>query len=131
MKDAVLSMEEPQPSADFSNIQETEIPQRNFVGVQKEINFNKIQPFYAENLPKIYKYVNKNFTLSGAPTGLYFSWNEDGARTDMAATIPITDLEAAIDTTMYSNCVLGGKALKYEHFGSYNSINLAHERLVA
>lgn len=75
--------------------------------------------------------MNKNFTLSGAPTGLYFSWNEDGATTNMAATIPITELEAAIDTTMYSNWVLGGKALKYEHLGSYDSINLAHERLDA
>ena len=131
LKDAVLSMEESQPSVDFSNIQETEIPQRNFIGVQKDISFSEIQPFYAENLPQIYGYVNESFTLSGAPTGLYFSWNEDGGTTNMAAAIPITELEAEIDTTLYSNWVLGGKALKYEHYGSYDSINLAHERLDA
>ncbi len=112
----------------LSSIQETEIPQRNFVGVKDQLNFDDIQSFYAEHLPAIYGYVNENFTLSGAPTGLYFSWDDKKGKTTMAAAVPIRELEADIDTS-YSSWVLGGKALKYEHYGSYDSIHVAHDRL--
>ena len=112
----------------FSAIQETEIPKRNFIGVKDQLNFGNIQSFYAAHLPAIYSYVNKHFTLSGAPTGLYFSWDDKKGETTMAAAVPIRELDANVDTT-YSSWIIGGKALKYEHYGNYDSIHLAHERL--
>lgn len=110
------------------NIQRTAIPERNFVGVRGEQKWNDIQGFYAEHLPAIYEMVNAEFTLSGAPTGLYFSRNEKNPSVDMAAAIPITEMEVQLEEP-YDQWALGGKALKYEHYGSYDSINLAHERL--
>ena len=132
LKNAVSNIQvEKSEAVEFRNIQETEIPQRNFIGKQSDISFHDIQSFYAENLPKIYGYLNEHHTLSGAPTGLYFAWNEDEGTTTMAAAIPIEELDAEIDTSMYGSWTLGGKALLYEHYGSYDSINLAHERLDA
>ncbi len=107
-------------------IAEVEFPEKFYVGVRKTVPFAEIAGFYASNLGKVFEAAQKKgVALAGAPTGLYWSYDEEKGETDMAATIPIAENQNL--GSGFSVFPVGkGQALLIEYFGAYDSLANAH-----
>lgn len=107
-------------------VAEEEIPEAFYVGARKEIPIADITTFYGENLPKIMEFATtEKLTMAGAPAGLYWTYDEKGGKTDMAAAIPVKEeKKSGKEFQVYK---LGGsKALVINYFGDYSQIGEAH-----
>ncbi|MEZ4941300.1 MAG: SRPBCC family protein [Saprospiraceae bacterium] len=107
-------------------IAEVEFPEKFYAGVRKTVPFTEIAGFYASNLGKVFEAAQKKGgALAGAPTGLYWSYDEVKGETDMAATIPIAENQNF--GSGFSIFQVGkGQALLIEYFGAYDSLANAH-----
>ena len=107
-------------------ITEVEIPEKYYAGVRKTVAFTDIGAFFAENLPKTYKQLEKNrASLAGPPSGLFWNYDMEAGTTDMAAGIPITVVQK-FDDGLAIFPVGGKPALVIEYFGAYANIGEAH-----
>lgn len=107
-------------------VAEMEIPDKFYVGVRKSIPIAEIAAFYALNLKKAFDAIQKKgAALAGAPTGLYWSFDEQTGTTDMAAAMPVTENQNyGPGLTVFQ--VAKGQALLIEFFGAYDSLANAH-----
>lgn len=111
-----------------SNIQTVEVPTRKFIGKRDVVKFENMQNFYSENYGAIHSTVSKNgLEFDGSPSGIYFSWEPENGQADMAAVIPVKDLEGKIED--FETFELGGKALKLVHMGSYDDLDKPHNAI--
>jgi effector-binding domain-containing protein len=62
--------------------------------------------------------------MTGVPTGLYFTWDEQSGTTDMAVGIPVSGSATVPNTEMMT--VAAGKALTIDYHGSYDGLQSAH-----
>lgn len=105
-------------------VAEANLPVRYYLGVRKEVNFPEIPTFFSENLPKMMGLVTEqNLTMDGAPSGLFWSYDEQAGKTDMAAAIPVTEQKKTEGAETFP---VGGKALVIEYFGPYEATSEAH-----
>lgn len=107
-------------------VAEIEIPEKYYVGVRKTVAFTDIGTFFSGNLSKAMSEVQKSgATLAGAPSGLYWSYDEQAGKTDMAAAVPIAENKKF--QSPWSVFPVGGhKALVIEYFGPYEKTGEAH-----
>ncbi|NOZ61497.1 MAG: hypothetical protein GXO74_07425 [Calditrichaeota bacterium] len=106
-------------------VKEVDFPGKTYAIIRKTISFNNIQKFYAESFGKIIAAMQKHgAVMTGAPSGIYFSYDEGKGVTDMAAAIPVSRVfeEPGIDT--YE--IPAGKAYKINYYGPYEKIGDAH-----
>jgi effector-binding domain-containing protein/ribosome-associated toxin RatA of RatAB toxin-antitoxin module len=103
-----------------------EIPTRKFLAHREEIAISDIEGFYTEHLGKLMGTVARSGTeLDGAPIGLYYTWDEENGRTDMAAAIGI---KGDVEPTGQSQIVIipAGKAAVVNYSGPYEGLGEAH-----
>lgn len=110
-------------------VAQIEIPEKYYVGVRKTIPFADIPAFFTTNFPKSMEQIQKSgATLAGAPSGLFWHYDETTGTTDMAAAVPITAMQKF--TGGLSVFPVGGKnALVIEYFGAYDQSAEAHYAL--
>ncbi|MCB9332540.1 MAG: SRPBCC family protein [Lewinellaceae bacterium] len=107
-------------------IAEVEFPEKIYIGVRSTVPFAEIAGFFAANLPKAFEAAQKNGAeIAGAPSGLYWSYDEQKGETDMAAAVPITENQN-FGKGLSVFPVGKGQALLIEYFGSYDSLGNAH-----
>lgn len=71
-------------------IKEVDFPARVYAAIQKEVPFADIKTFYAESFTAIGSALAKALLpMAGAPSGIYYSYDEVNQVTNMAAAIPI------------------------------------------
>lgn len=105
-------------------IEEIDFEPRYFIGKRDTLMFSEMGAFYSNNLGDIYAGIlERGYEFKGAPSGLFFSWDEENDRTDMAAAVPITQ-ERSIGN--FETWKLGGKALRIVYFGDYEGSVKAH-----
>lgn len=107
-------------------VADLEMPVRFFAAIRKTVTFADIPTFFGDNLGKIMEQVQKaGATLAGAPSGLFWSYDEQAGKTDMAAAIPMAE-----DKKPGGGCsvfpVGGHRALVIEYFGPYEKTGEAH-----
>lgn len=99
-------------------INEIELKPRNFVIKRDVVKFSNMQKFYATHFQAIMQIVQMlELPLAGGPSGLFYEWDMENNRADMAAGIPI---EGEADIEGYETVQLSGNALKIEYYGSYS-----------
>ncbi len=105
-------------------IEEIDFETRYYVGIKRTVPFDSIAHLYHEHLPLIYAGVlESGYDFNGAASGLFFKWDPDNGRTEMAAAVPITkDRKIA----GYDTWKLGGKALQISYYGDYAGSEKAH-----
>jgi len=109
-------------------VTESDMPEQYFIGIRDTIKIASIQPFYAENFPKIIVTLLDSAKLAGASSGLYWLWDEKNQVTDMAAAMPVA--AATKPAVGYKSFIIpAGKALTVDFFGPYDSIGNAHRAL--
>ena len=108
-------------------IEVVEMPAKIYIAKKDTIEWSKISEYYATYLPQLYEATGKNkLTSAGAPTGLYYLWDEENQKTVMAAAIPVTGDEKT-KVEGYETIVLpSGRALKLVYFGAYDQSEKAH-----
>jgi effector-binding domain-containing protein len=108
-------------------INEVELPTSTYIGKRSTLSFAAISDFYTQNLGVIFQSIKgKKLTMSGAPSGLFFSYDEQKGETDMAAAIPVKENTSIEGFESWS---ISGKALKITYYGDYNKVGPAHEAM--
>lgn len=99
---------------------------RYFLGVRKTVNFTDIPAFFGSNFSKAFEQAQKTgAAMAGSPSGLFWSYDEQGGKTDMAAAIPLAaDQKPAAGLGIFP--VGGKRALVIEYFGAYEKSGEAH-----
>lgn len=112
------------------NIETVEVPNRTFVGKRDIVMFEDMQKFYSDNFGAAYATITENeLEFDGSPSGIYFVWEPEKGQADMAAAIPVKNLENDLDG--FETFELGGKALKIVHMGSYDDLDKPHNAMEA
>lgn len=76
-------------------IEKMAFPARRYAAIEKELTMAEIPPFFQEAFGKISAILSeKGVQMTGAPCGLYFTWDEQNQKTRMAAAIPIATAKA-------------------------------------
>ncbi len=106
------------------DIQEIELEEAKYLLISDDVEPMNIGLYFGENFPKILEYAEaKGASMSGSPTGLYFTWTD--TLTNMAAAIPVDKEVAGTDEIEY-RVIPAGKALRVEHYGNYDETGPAH-----
>ncbi len=101
-----------------------DLPPRNYISYRADVNFSQIQQFYSTHFQGIMKLVTMmDLPLAGGPSGMFYEYDMENMRADMAAGIPVNG-DAAVDG--YTTIPVSGKALLISYFGSYSDIGEAH-----
>lgn len=102
-----------------------EFPARQYVAVRGTVDMGDIPAFMGQHFPHISGELAKaNLATDGAPSGLYYVWDEKNGTTEMAAGIPVK-MPAAIPNTEVIT-IPAGKALLIDHYGAYEGLMNAH-----
>lgn len=108
-------------------IHETDMMDRVYIAKRDSLTFDKISEFYSVNLPAIFEAIGKaNLEPAGAPSGLFFSWDEAGKSTLMAAAIPVKGDAKTTVKGFETIVVPAGKNLHIAYMGSYEKSGDAH-----
>lgn len=107
-------------------IAELLMPEKWYAGIRQIVPFQEISTFYGNTLSKILEQFSKaGITPVGAPSDLYWSYDEEAGTTDMAAVFPISK-EQKVDHGLTAFPINEGNALLIEFFGRYDTIGQAH-----
>ncbi|MCC6461901.1 MAG: SRPBCC family protein [Saprospiraceae bacterium] len=107
-------------------VAELEIPMKYYVGTRKTVPFAEIPVFFGAHLPLAMEAVLKGgATLAGAPSGLFWNYDEQAGTTDMAATIPIAASQKFGNALSVFN-IGGQRALQIDYYGPYEKTGEAH-----
>jgi len=115
------------PTANYT-INKVDLPVRYFIGVRKTIAMDQIKQEYMENLPKIYEAITKKaIKMEGMPCGMFYVWDEESKKTDLAIAIPVaTKAEIAGFETFELPASSG---LVIDYYGPYEGTGAAHMAL--
>lgn len=102
-----------------------------FASVRKDVNMTEIADFLAAGYGTVMgAMAAKEVPMSGAPGGLYFTWDEETSMTNMAAAIPIAEAVELGDGIEVVS-IPAGKSLTIDYYGPYDGVGAAHEAMEA
>ncbi|MFT4566907.1 MAG: effector-binding domain-containing protein/uncharacterized protein YndB with AHSA1/START domain [Saprospiraceae bacterium] len=109
-------------------IKELILEEKNYVMNRQEVQFDKIQQFYASNLGVLFSKVQAaGVEMTGMPCGLFFRYDESKGVADMASAIPVGDpinIEGASAFNFPSK-----KAIQVDFYGDYSQTGSAHQAI--
>jgi effector-binding domain-containing protein len=108
------------------DIQEMDWTERTYAASKKtNLAMDKIQPFFAENFPKLFADVQKDkIAPQSAPSAIYYSWDEKTMSGDMVAAVGIPN---GTKVKGWETIVVpAGKVLFVSYYGPYRQIGDAH-----
>ncbi|WP_276132308.1 SRPBCC family protein [Polluticoccus soli] len=106
-------------------IKEVQFPANTYATIRKDIGWDEMNKFFGESWGVLGKEAGQRIT--GAPAGIFYTWNEQNHRTDAAAAFPISGSEpvnSAILTT-----VPDSRAYMVEYKGGQTGMIRAHEAI--
>lgn len=120
-------------------ITEDKIEDRAYYTVRDVVKFEDMQTFFATNFAKLMEMVKaNNLTMVGAPSALYYSWDEKNQEADMAAAFHIDESEianqAVVITAQFNMkrvIIKEQHNLVLDYYGPYEELHLAHEAMDA
>lgn len=115
---------------DGFTIETMERPGMTYVGVRKTIPWSDMEKFFGNSFGKVFGALGQaGVQPQGAPTALYFMWDEENKRTDVLAGAAVSDADAAKFTGtagMSTYAVAPGNAYVIDYFGGYAGSGAAH-----
>jgi effector-binding domain-containing protein len=104
-------------------VKEIDMTEKHYVAIREETDITEIQSFYANNYMKI---MESGVTMEGGmPSGLYFTWDMENMRTDLAAAIPVVSgTKAPEGTTIIT--IPESKAVMVDYYGAYEGLAEVH-----
>lgn len=121
-------VEEKAKAATSYEIKTIDLPARYYIGVRETVTFDKITEFFKNSLGPAFEAVqSKNIETAGMPCGLYFVWDMENNRTDMAGAIPVKTKAEIEGFTTFE--LPAGKALTVDYYGDYSGSEAAHNAI--
>jgi effector-binding domain-containing protein len=100
---------------------------KTYVAYRTTTTFDSISDVFQTWMPKVYAYVTENkLMMDGVPTGLYYTWDADKKRTDMAVGIPVRSVDK-VSGDLVILSIDAQKALENDYYGPYDKMGPAHE----
>ncbi len=107
------------PKTDYT-INEIEWQEKSYIGKRAVVKFQDIGTYFSTNLPAAFAEAEKNkLQIVGAPSGLFWSYDEKKMESDMAAAIPVANPPKQLKGWEIIN-VPAGKALVVDYYGAYD-----------
>ena len=106
-------------------VQHVDFPATTYATVRETVNAPDVQAFYTKNFTALGQ--NVGAELDGHPSGLFYEWNEEEQRADMAAAMPTKKKVDAEGVTYVE--IPAGKALLIDYYGAYDKSGEAHYAL--
>lgn len=104
----------------------SDLPARKLAAHRESMPISAIQDFYARNFQNLMgAAIRAGVELDGAPSGLYYSWDETSGTTDLAAaigvkgSIPLGEGDSMIE-------IPEGQSAVIEYYGPYDGVGEAH-----
>jgi effector-binding domain-containing protein len=109
-------------------VQETNLETRQYAAVRSVVKFADMASYFGKNYGVIGAAMKANkLEIAGAPSGLYWVYDEAKGEADMAAAMPFKAAGAASNLGKGLSVVpIGGRALVIDYFGGYEKIGDAH-----
>lgn len=103
---------------------------RYYVGLRETVAIPQLTERLALHLPKVVQALAAaGVELDGAPSGIYFTWDETTQTTDFAAAFPV---KSKVELKGFSTFeVPAGTRLSVDYYGPYEKIAPAHEAIDA
>jgi len=112
-------------------MQVVDMPERHYVLLQDRVSFEEMEAFYAGAYDKLMPALQQaGVQQAGGPTGMYFTWDEEGQMTDMAAALPI-DRKASFPPSFSQKTMPAGRVLLVDYTGSYDGLGDVHNAIDA
>lgn len=106
-------------------IEKSESKDMYYLGVKGEVKLEDIAAFYQKNLPAIFGAATQaGAEIEGMPSGIYFSWDEASAITEMMAAVRLKS-PMKIDG-FETITVPSGNILTTDYYGSYDKLADVH-----
>lgn len=107
------------------DIKETDWEQRFYYGKRSTLNLTEMEKFFGENYSKISSYLQqKKIKTIGAPSAIYFSFDEEKGISDCAAVIGVEKSIKPEDFELYE--IPKSKVLYIDYYGAYSQSAKAH-----
>lgn len=124
--DAAKMTAQPKTYRGFT-IETVERPEMVYVGKREVVKWDKMGAFFGKNYPAQGKALGEaKLEMAGAPSGVYFKWDEPNKQADVMAAMPV---KAGADTKVKgweTFVVPAGKALLIPYHGAYDKSMEAH-----
>lgn len=109
-------------------IQKVKFPAKKYAAIRAEVSFNDMTGFFAQSYQDIEVAIRKKFARKvGAPAGLYYTWDEQNMKSEMAAGIPVNRPVGLGDVKTIS--LPTSTAYMVDYYGSYEGSIYAYEAL--
>ncbi len=106
-------------------VKEINLPSKQYAAIQQEVAFTNMKDFFKKSYPALSQALKENKArMMGAPSALYFSWDEGLGTSDMAAVIATNRLVKGDNIKMIK--LEGGKAFSVDYYGPYEGVGPAH-----
>ena len=106
-------------------VREVHFPAKNYAVVREEVAMAEFSNFFARSMGTLMQEIQKRgLKMTGAPCGIYFTWDEATQTSDMAAAVPIGPSVRAKDLTVIQ--IPATKAYVIDYYGTYESVANAH-----
>jgi len=111
-------------------IQSEEFPERRYLGIRAQIGFEEMEAFQQEKMADLQQFIRaENIQLAGAYSHLYYDWNEENEKTDMAIAMPVKDAPGTMPEAISLITLPAGKYLFVDHQGDYSDLGEPHEMI--
>lgn len=109
-------------------IKQVKFSAKSYAAIRKEISFKDMQSFFQQSYETIQRAMRKKYLRPrGAPSGLYYTWDEQNMKSDMAAAMPI---RGKINVGEVKTIKLPKTtAFSIDYYGSYEGSIYAHKAL--
>lgn len=111
--------EKPEKEYDVS---EASFPATNYLGKKQIVKWADMKAHFETHMPAMAGLAKE--AMAGAPSALYYSWDEENEQAEMTAAIPVAGSEAMGDYDLIS--VDSSKCLQIDYFGAYEGGEAAH-----
>jgi effector-binding domain-containing protein len=103
-----------------------DFPGKTFMAIRKKVSMSEIPGFFAQAFGQLMPQLEqKGVKLTGAPCGLYYSWDAVTMTTEMAAALPVdkaVHFGAGVETIILPRT----KALTTDYYGPYDKTMMAY-----
>ena len=107
------------------DIQTGIFPAKNYASIRNEVSFSEMQTFFQNSYAQIQQGIQiKRLGITGAPAGLYYTWDEQHMKSDMAAAFPIRGNLKTDDIEMIH--IPAQTAYRIDYYGAYEGLYYAH-----
>lgn len=115
-------------------ITETLFPANNYVAIRHNTTFEEVMStkFYEDNFKKLGQYVGEaKAVLSGAPSSICYSWNEEDSTTEIALAFPLQEVTSVNKPGFELIALKEQTAILAKYYGPYEGVGEAHVKIEA